>query len=188
MQPEPLACTKCRKPLPAADAAALTACPACGGELHVDVFPAFYKPLAPGRPAERVGAELEASCFHHPDKRAAVACDACGRFLCTLCDLELDGRHLCPVCLQSARVQGTVAALQTERVSHDGIALALALYPMLIFWVTPVSAPVALWFTVRAWRKPADGIPRSRARLYAAGILASLQIAGWLALAVALMV
>ena len=30
----------------------------------------------------------EASCYFHAHKRAAVPCDGCGRFLCSLCDLN----------------------------------------------------------------------------------------------------
>src|SRR5271166_5060845 len=72
-------------------------CPGCGLRVQVVVFPATKRTQAGALP-ETLGGEAEASCFYHPESRAAVPCDECGRFLCRLCDLEVEGRHLCPSC------------------------------------------------------------------------------------------
>src|SRR4029453_12242931 len=60
-------------------------CPACGTLLEVEVFPAFHRSLPAVAAAEAVLTDEEASCFFHPEKKAVVPCQACGRFLCLLC-------------------------------------------------------------------------------------------------------
>ena len=58
----------------------------------------FLHPYAdrPGRitVADALLSEGESSCFYHPNKRAVVPCDQCGRFLCTLCRVDFGQRVL----------------------------------------------------------------------------------------------
>src|SRR5262245_7047228 len=81
-------------------------CPACRSQLRGAIFPACQNPPAAVSTAsgER-GLEGEAVCFFHPEKRAAIACQACGRFLCALCDMPLGARHVCPTCLASGKTE-----------------------------------------------------------------------------------
>src|SRR5689334_22847096 len=78
----------------------LAACPGCGVPVRIDLFPAFFRETASGQPAENVLIQGESSCFYHAQKKALTVCEICGRFLCALCDVELNGQHLCPVCLE----------------------------------------------------------------------------------------
>ena len=122
----------------------------------------------------------DASCFYHPRKKAVVPCAQCGRFLCALCDLELDGRHLCPGCVSAARAAGGRAALQNglllgNRTLHDKLALAVAALPLIpVFWLfTVLTAPTALVLAIRYWNEPRQSpLPRGRWRLVAAALLA----------------
>src|SRR5438046_1925263 len=100
MKPPTISCTKCNTPVPENffNQGAALACPACDARLQVEIFPAFLRPLAEGQHGETILVEGEASCFYHPRKRAVIPCSACGRFLCALCDVELNNEHLCPVC------------------------------------------------------------------------------------------
>ena len=98
------------------------------------------------------------------------------------CDVELGDRHLCPACLESGKGTGKITGLQTDRTLYDNIALALAVYPLLIFWLTFVTAPVALYMALRYWNAPSSLVPRTKLRLVLALGLAGLQIAGWLLL------
>jgi hypothetical protein len=159
-------------------------CPACGTELHVDVYPALLRKDAPPRSGERLLVEDEASCFYHPTKKAAVPCALCGRFLCSLCDVEFDGRHLCPSCLESGKKKQRIANLDNYRVLYDNIALALAVFPMLLWPFTFVTAPVAMFVTLRYWRAPSSLVPRTKIRFVLASLLAGLQVAGWTSLIV----
>lgn len=184
-----LACTGCGSSLPAAVLAARapSACAVCNATLEVVVFPALYRPLPQAATGESVLAEGEASCFYHPDKRAVLPCDACGRFLCSLCDLDLGGRHLCVACVESGRRQGRLSTLESRRTLYDRIALAVAVYPMILFYFTLIGAPIALYIALRYWKAPGS-IPRpSRIRFVIAAVLACLQLAGWILLITAVL-
>ena len=110
-----------------------------------------------------------------------MPCGDCGRFLCALCDLEIDGRHVCPTCMELARQAGRSLRAGNQRTLHDQVALTLAVVGPVIFgWGSLVTAPIALFLVIRYWNEPARSpVPRSRAWMIVAGLLALLQIAGW---------
>ncbi len=184
-----LLCDRCRLALP--DAVLNTpepvACPGCHAPLLARVFPAFRQGPAAPRAAESIGSDEDAACFYHARKKAVVPCGQCGRFLCALCDLELDGRHLCPGCVEAGRAANDQAALQQgvplrPRVLHDRIALLVAAVPLfpLLWFFTLLTAPVALFLSIRYWGEPdRSPIPRGRWRLVLAGLLALGQLAVW---------
>jgi hypothetical protein len=145
----------------------------------VDVFPALFRRPDLKWLDETLLAEDEAGCFYHPRKKAIVPCENCGRFLCALCDVELGDRHLCLACLETGRKKGTLKNLETRRVLYDNIALALSIFPALLFWPTIVTAPMALFIALRHWKAPRGIIPRSKVRFIMAITLATLQIMGW---------
>jgi hypothetical protein len=177
-----IACPKCRALL-GGDMLNLTElqpCPSCQTPLQVEVFPALFRQEAAARP-ERIIAEGEAGCFYHPEKKAAVVCDACGRFLCALCDVDFDGQHICPACLESGKEKGKIKKLEQRRLRHDKIALVLAVLPIIIFYLTVITAPIALFYSIKHWNSPASVVPnRPKATLSIAIVLASLQIMGWI--------
>jgi len=164
----------------------LSPCPACGVPLQVEVFPALFRRINPGQRGEIIMVDGEASCFYHPQKKAILPCQGCGRFLCALCDCELNGQHFCPACLETGKTKGKIKSLENRRTLYDSIALSLAVYPLLIFYFTLVTAPVALFVAIRYWNAPRSIIRRTRIRYVVAIVLASMQIAGWGFLFVAL--
>jgi hypothetical protein len=179
-----LQCTRCHAQLEQAfmNRGGLSPCPVCGVPVEVEAFPAFYRPIARGSDGEPVMVEGEASCFYHPQKKAAVPCQGCGRFLCALCDCLLNGQHFCPACLETGKQKGKIKNLENQRTLYDSIALALAVYPaVLIFtlFFTIFTAPLALFIALRHWNAPRSLVHRSRARLVLAVIFSSLQIVGW---------
>jgi DNA-directed RNA polymerase subunit RPC12/RpoP len=153
-------------------------CPTCGHEVRVVVFPAIEHTRAGASP-EPLAIETEASCFYHPQSRAAVPCDECGRFLCRLCDLELDGRHLCPACFQAGIDTRKLAHLERRRTMYDSIALALAGLCAVRGGRVAVTAPAALYTVIRRWRAPGSIVPRTRIRYYLAAVFALAEIAGF---------
>ena len=38
-----------------------------------------------------------------PEHHHHLACDNCGRFLCSLCDVDIGAGHQCPACLESGK-------------------------------------------------------------------------------------
>jgi hypothetical protein len=147
--------------------------------LEAAVYPALMRSLAAVPSVPFASAEGEAVCFQHPGNRAALPCDACGRFLCTLCDLEIGSRHLCPECVARESRAGGGAALINERILWDRVALSVALLPMLIFYFTVFTAPIAIFIALRHWKTPGSLVAHGRWRFVVAILVATLQIAGW---------
>lgn len=173
-------CPKCRAILDetAFNQPGLVPCPGCQAGLQVAVFPALFRTAAPVTGAERA-AENESTCFYHPQKKALLPCEGCGRFLCGLCDVELNGQHLCPACIESGQKKGRLKNLENRRVLQDSLALILATLPLLLFWITLITAPMALYVAIRHWNTPTSIIRRTKVRFVLAIVLASLQIVGW---------
>jgi len=190
-----ISCVKCKAPLVSVEDAGtvrvpfntggMTPCPDCGNGTMVELYPAMFHPVGTGSAGERIASPEEAACFYHPQKRASVPCDSCGRFLCALCDVELNGQHLCPNCIQSGKKKGKLKNLENERVLYDRVALGAAILPVLtiIFWfLTIVTAPIALFIAIRHWKSPSSIVPRyTKTRFVIAIILSLLQIGGWTA-------
>ena len=177
-------CPKCQATLveSAYNLPDLEPCPSCATPLKVDIFPAFFRKIAAGQKAEAVLVEGESSCFYHPQKKAVRPCDGCGRFLCALCDCELSGQHFCPTCLDVGKSKGKIKNLDNHRTRYDSIALAVAIFPVLIFYFTIVTAPMALFIALRYWKAPQSIVRPNRVRMILAILIALLQIGGWTAL------
>jgi len=183
MATDALHCPKCNTVLPDAvfNQDSTAPCPGCNSPLLVQVFPALFRKPQEGKAGETILVEGEASCFYHPQKRAVIPCAACGRFLCALCDVELNDEHLCPACLETGRSKGKLNQLENKRVLYDGLALMLSVIPLLCFWpVSLATAPAAIFFAVRSLKQPASILPRTRARSYIAIVLGLLQVVGWI--------
>ena len=184
MNTDLLRCTKCGTPLPAEtfNPVDLMNCPSCGRFLRVEVFPALFRENAVGQDGEALLTDSEASCFYHPQKKAVVACESCGRFLCALCDVEFHSQHLCPACIETGDKKGRIKSLEKGRLLYDDVAMGAAVLPLLFWPVTLLSAPIALFIAIRYWKAPSSVIPRSKLRMLLAMLFASLQILGWGAL------
>lgn len=158
-----------------------TACRRCGQTVQAYLFPARWQSRWGDAP-ERVVTIDEASCYYHAANRAAVICDSCGRFLCTLCDLDIGGRHMCSVCLDAGLAKQEVTAFEKQRFRYDTAALALATIPVLLIWIPVITAPIALYLVFKNWSRPVSLVPRSRWRFVVAGGLAAVQLIGILSL------
>jgi hypothetical protein len=158
----------------------LQPCPNCQTPIYLEVFPAFFRKIAPGQSAQLVMAEGESGCFFHPQKKAVVPCAGCGRFLCALCDCDFNGQHFCPACLETGKSKGKIQGLENQRARYDSVALMLAFVPVLI------TALVAMFLVIRCWKTPTSLVGATRPRLIAAIVIAALQIVGWATLIIML--
>lgn len=187
MKPAP-ACTKCSTPLPAQyfNSGQYSACLSCSSEVRIEVFPAYFREEAKGSGGEALLVDSEASCFYHPAKKAAVICSGCGRFLCSLCDCELDSAHYCPGCLEAAKEKGKIAAIENSRRCYDSLALQLALVgmiPIIFPYFTIFTASGAIFIAIRFWNAKTSIVRNpSHWRQITALILASLQLVGMIAM------
>ena len=140
-------------------------CPQCRARLRGALFPAFWNPetAAPGL-ADHAG-EGEAVCFFHPENRAALTCDRCGRFLCEVCDMPLGTRHLCPTCLTSGLGGEKLPELVARRFLWANTALLAGLLPLVFgLFVWPgfiVTGPAAIFCALFGWKRPGS-LPRGR--------------------------
>lgn len=179
-----IACPKCSMPLDMAlfNLPEAAPCPGCASMLQVQVFPAFFRPVPVVATGDVVVEEGEASCFFHPQKRAVTPCESCGRFVCALCDVELKGQHLCPDCLEKGVRKKKLHGLESRRYLYDTLAIQLAVLPIVIaplWFFTCLTAPAALYVTVRYWKEPLGLMRRHRWRFLVAAVFALAQIAGW---------
>ncbi len=176
-----LKCTKCAAPLAPEifNTDQFSPCPSCGVPIRVEAFPALLQEITPGRDAEKLIIDDDAGCFYHPAKKAVVACESCGRFLCALCDLELNDRHLCAGCLEAGAKAKTIKTLETRRVLYDNLALSMAILSMVVWFFSFITAPIVMYLVVRHWRSPSSIVPRTKIRFVAAFIIAGLQLVGW---------
>jgi len=178
-------CPKCRIELLEErlfNQSSMAPCRGCGSPLQIEVFPAYFRRNTAVADSETSLIEGESTCFYHSSKRAVIPCQGCGRFLCALCDCELHGQHFCPVCLEAGKTKGKIKNLQNERTRWDGIALALAIYPVvtIVFWVfSIVTAPIALFISIRYWNAPRSIFHRTKIRFVLAIIFSSVEIFFW---------
>lgn len=151
------------------------------------IFPAYHRPVATGKAAEALVAAEDAGCFYHPQSRAQVPCDLCGRFLCALCDVELQGQHFCPACVTAGRKKKQIRHLDDSRVLYGGMACIIALLPLIIFWpLTMITGPIAVFLAIYGWRKPQSLTSKGRFSYVIALIFGLAQIAVWTWLAASL--
>lgn len=176
-----LYCGRCNAAIPSEDWNREHAfCAACRTPLSAWVFPAFASHPARASTGEALSEAGEASCFYHPQKRAAVPCDQCGRFLCSLCRVEFLGENWCPGCVATRKQKGQLSHLDAHRTLYDNMMLALAILPAFLIWPTIITAPITLFLTARYWRAPSSLLPRTKVRFIIAAAIATLQIVAWI--------
>jgi len=186
MKPAAIACLRCQTALPwaAVNTPAPVPCPACGAMTQTAIYPALFRPPAAASAGELLATEEEAGCFYHPRKKAATACELCGRFLCALCDVDFNGRHLCPGCIERGAKKEQLPTLDNHRMLYDGTALALAVLPVfLCIFITFITAPMAIYVAVRYWNAPGSLVRRTQKPRFVFAILLSVaQLVVWAAI------
>ncbi|MEZ5325153.1 MAG: hypothetical protein R3F19_08820 [Verrucomicrobiales bacterium] len=185
-----ISCAKCEIPLPFDAQGAPEYCPNCRRSCVGHQFPAALTSTGEiSKPADPVDVMGEASCFYHDTKRAIVACDGCGRYLCSHCKADWLGRTLCLGCIHTQREVKGAGEFQSRVTLYDNVALSLLILPFLTLvygiFLVMFTAPVALYLVLRH-RKASRGIvPRGLWRMRIAGGLSILVILGWVGVIVA---
>jgi hypothetical protein len=177
MAADAIACAACARPVPREfwNREEGVRCGGCGQSVCVAVFPAIDSKSVGAAP-EALQGETEASCYYHPQSRAATVCEECGRFLCALCDLEVEGRHLCPRCFESGVGSHKIQTAEPRRPMYDSTALALATLPFLMIWPALIAAPWALVIVFTRWNAPSSVVPRTKVRFILAALFAIAEI------------
>jgi hypothetical protein len=159
------------------------ACPHCRVALSGTLFPTFWQEGAGASLADHA-LDGDAACFFHPENRAVLSCERCGRFLCTVCDMPLGTRHLCPTCLSSGLTGEKLQELVISRFIWSNMALLCGLVPLILgLFVFPmfiVTGPAAIFCALFGWKRPGS-LPRGRRRWVSVlGLVCGLlQLAIW---------
>jgi hypothetical protein len=165
------------------DAAQEAVCPGCRAGLRGQVFRAWWTPPKEEPRFDRA-LEGEAVCFFHPQNRALLACDACGRFVCSICDLPVGSRHLCPVCLSKGLGKEKLPEIVPRRFLWSRAALFFGVVPFLLaFMLWPVlfiSGGTAVILALVGWKRPGSLVRgRSRWAAIVGLVLGLLQLGVW---------
>jgi len=131
-----------------------SACPGCDSQLITAAFASLISGPSQTGSGQVLIDEDQASCFYHPNKTASVPCDNCGRFLCSLCDVDFGGKSICPACIENYGDNSSATSMDTERVLYDKLAMGLAIIP------TFITQIVALFLAIKHWTSPITIPPR----------------------------
>lgn len=175
-------CASCGAALdPAAIAAgALQRCRHCGTRQLTALYPTLWRRRSSGDAPRPRRSEGETACYFHAENAPECACADCGRYICALCAITADSATRCPACtdLRIAALRGEQRI--GERVAHEKTALGVAALPFLFPPITLVTAPIALYLSIRHWRTPSTPHIRTRLPLAIAFFLAGAQSFFWL--------
>jgi len=128
--------------------------------------------------------EDDASCFHHPDRKAVAVCKECGIFICELCEVKIsETESLCLTCFSRQQTvsqqKDSKANPRDGHILWDRVALAAAILPIPTFYFTALTAPYTLYVVIRRWKgHPYSVLGGSRAMFVFAFLIALAQIAG----------
>ncbi len=172
-------CPKCKAPLAGIDDSGEGVCGECATTMSYVLFPARHRAKPVARAVQSV--DGDATCYFHAQNQAAAVCEDCGRYLCVVCEVPAeDDRRLCPPCVSARRKK--IVHKADEIVTYDSIAMALALFPLLVWPFTLLTAPAVPVVVIYGWKKPRSLVRPGSGRFIAATIIALLQIGGWGAL------
>ena len=176
----PVPCALCDMPLPgwALETGEAAVCTLCGAENRAHVFPAAFQ--SPASVSTETALEGEAACFDHPSKRAAAACQQCGRFVCQLCAVALEEAIWCPSCVAAGAGRARAAKLESSVTLYDSVALATPLLSLLIWPFTLITAPGAVVLAIAKWRAPLSLVRRSRWRFLLAILVGLAELGAWI--------
>ncbi len=159
-------------------------CPACAVPFIVRVYPAASATVSVDQGPDAARKEEQAGCFYHPGRPAEVVCAGCGRFICALCEVDLQHRHFCPACVRQQMEKEESAEIVRAHVRFDKIAFYLAIVPLFVWPATLLTGPAAMIMGIRYWNRPVSLVTTGRPRLAAAVLVGGLQTLGWLSLVV----
>lgn len=182
-----LPCPSCKRSYEALDwiDANHCRCLKCQEDFDFFPFPALVATKEVVKP-QAVAVAEDSTCFFHVENQAEKVCDSCGRFLCVVCAVPFGGKTLCPNCIANSKKED--AGLVGSRTIPGGAALMLALLPMVLWPVTLLTAPAALYLAITGWKKPQSLVKPGRWKLIVAGLIALMQTGGWIFLGIALLV
>ena len=128
-------------------------CPHCGGEFEARVF---HPPTRHARVLQlaQSGPEAAGACANHPRNAAVTTCDHCGIFICSLCEMSVDGGRYCPTCFERLAGEGTLQSARTRFRAYGSLAGLTALGGLLLssFFLGLPLGILSLYYVVKGFR------------------------------------
>jgi hypothetical protein len=69
--------------------------------------------------------------------------------------------------------------LENRRILYDNVALAVSAAPALLVWPTLITAPMAIFLSIRYWNAPLSVVKRTKIRFVLAILFALTQFVFW---------
>ncbi|HPG29836.1 MAG TPA: hypothetical protein PKY81_05115 [bacterium] len=160
----------------------LFTCKSCGKNHSFIFYPALNAKIKTAESGLKIENENEASCFFHNQKKADKICSVCGRFICSLCSIEINGKILCPLCFNENKTKCD-SNLVDSFFLYDRLALDIALLGIITVYFGIFLAPASLFISIKHWKKMSlYPFPRSKIRFIAASVISVLVILAWISI------
>ena len=172
-------------------------CPSCQKIILGRLFPALWKqhevkpPSLPSQPQEG-----EAACFYSPNRVATKTCEHCGVFISDAWAAKWGDMTVCLKCIENLRTKSKDLRFESGRTLWDNVALTLVVTPLILavlllatfigyffsivlLLATIVTAPAAIFVSLRFWKAPRSLVPRGPWRLAMALFVSFTLIGLW---------
>lgn len=148
------ACPRCGHPVELRELTdGPVSCPHCGGEFEARVF---HPPTRHARVLQlaQSGPEAAGACANHPRNAAVTTCDHCGIFICSLCEMNVDGGRYCPTCFERLAAEGTLQSARMRFRAYGSLAGLTALAGLFFsgFFLGLPLGILSLYYVVRGFR------------------------------------
>lgn len=148
------------------------ACPACGKDVGFDALSdgwqqcphctvefearVFHPPQRSARVLQlaQVGPEGASACANHARNAAVAACDRCGLFICSLCEIDIEGGKYCPSCFERLSKDGGMATATRIR-DYGSRAVLCAVVGLFPVFGLPLGL-MAFFYAFKATRKNSE--------------------------------
>jgi len=94
----------------------------------------------------------DATCVHHPTKRAVAVCEGTGDFICALCSVELDGKTYSAQFLSRGGKEMLTQAFDRHLDRPDRRLYLCLLVSVFFFIIAPIAVPLAWYYFVKLLR------------------------------------
>jgi uncharacterized paraquat-inducible protein A len=120
----------------------------------------FHPPTRSARVLQLVqsGPEAAGACANHPRNAAVTNCERCGIFICSLCELEVDGTKYCPACFERLAQEGAIHSARTRFRAYGSLAALSAVAGLFLsgaFLGFPLGG-LALYYVGKGFRTRRD--------------------------------
>ena len=185
-------CPQCATPVAHAGVEQGASCTNCGWGGQAMVF----RPLALLVEGAAEALPEDATCAHHPNKKAVAACSGTGDYICALCSIDIEGSTYSAQYLNTVGRKNVGKAFDRYLDRPDStvsLFLLLSIFPGLnIYWCMgmPIWVPIGFFKLAKAQRLRREDVIFARivsgARLVVLGILLALFALVLVAVAVAI--